>query len=71
MMLIRSLLPSHVHIMALTVIATRKLQFSVEGVLGMKNTVLVMIAPCKCNIMYAVGKFMSINETFSPLFWNV
>ena len=58
---------SHVHIMALTATATRKLQFSIEGILGMKKAVLVMISPCKPNIMYVVGNFISISETFSPL----
>ena len=53
--------------MALTATATRKLQFSIEGILGMKKAVLVMISPCKPNIMYVIGNFISISETFSPL----
>ena len=64
---IRSLLPQHVHVMALTATATRQLQVAVEGILGMKKAVVVMTPPCKANIMYAVGTFTSITETFSPL----
>jgi ATP-dependent DNA helicase RecQ len=53
--------------MALTATATRSLQVPVECTLGMKKAVVVMVPPCKPNIMYAVGTFKSIRETFSPL----
>lgn len=64
---IRSLLPQHVHVMALTATATRKLLIAVEGILGMKKPVVVSVPPCKANISYAVGTFTSIPETFSPV----
>ena len=54
--------------MALTATATRKLQVSVESILGMKNPASVIIVPCKPNIMYAVGIFKSVRETFAPIF---
>lgn len=65
---IRSLLPEHVNVMALTATATRKLQVAVESILGMHKPVLVTVPPCKENIMYGVGSFTSISETFSPVF---
>lgn len=53
--------------MALTATATRKLQKSVESILGMSRPIIVTVPPCKANIMYGVGTFKSIRETFSPL----
>ncbi len=64
---IRSLLPEHVNVMALTATATRKLQKCVEGILGMVDPVIVTTPPCKANIMYGRGTYKSIEETFSPL----
>ena len=64
---VRSLLPPNVHVMALTATATTKLQVSVESILGMKNPASVIIVPCKPNIMYAVGIFKSVQETFAPI----
>ena len=53
--------------MALTATATRKLQVSVESILRMKNPASVIIVPCKPNIMYAVGIYKSVRETFAPI----
>lgn len=53
--------------MALTATATRKLLKCVEGTLGMSEPVIISISPCKANIMYALGTYKSIKETFSPL----
>ena len=64
---VRSLLPLNVHVMVLTATATRKLQVSVESILGMKNPASVIIVPYKPNIMYAVGIFKSVRETFAPI----
>ena len=55
------------HVVALTSTATRKLQVSVESILGMKNPASVIIVPCKPNIMYAVSIFKSVRETFAPI----
>ena len=53
--------------MALTATATRKLQVAVEHILGMKRPALVSVSLCKANIMYGVGSFSSIGETFPPV----
>ena len=64
---IRSLIPNHVNVMALTATATRKLQSCIEDILGMNKPALVTITPCKANIMYGIGKYKTIIETFSPI----
>ena len=64
---IRSLIPDRVNVMALTATATRKLQKCIEDILGMNKPALITISPCKANIMYGVGKFKTITETFSPI----
>ena len=33
----------------------------------MNKPALITISPCKANIMYGVGKFKTITETFSPI----
>ena len=64
---IRSLLPHHVHIMALTATATASLRSSVSNILGMKKPVVIAVSPNKENIIYSVGKFTRVPETFRPL----
>ena len=53
--------------MALTATATRSLQKDIEDILGMKNPIVVALPPSRPNIMYAVGVFKSVEDTFSPL----
>ena len=64
---IRSLLPSGVPMMALTATATSKLRAEVASILGMTEELVVSISPCKENIMYCIGKFSTIPETFLPI----
>ena len=64
---LRSIIPSGIHIMALTATATKTLQLQVAVILGMQNPVIVAVSPCKPNIMYAVSIFNSIKETFKPI----
>ena len=60
---VRSLLPAHVNLLALTATATRSLRMDVPRLLGMRNE-LVSVSPCKANIMYAVAKFVSVQDSF-------
>ena len=64
---IRSVIPAGVNIMALTATATRALQHNVAEILGMWNPVTVAVSPCKVNIIYAVGTYTTLKETFAPL----
>lgn len=64
---VRSLLPPHVHIMALTATATRSLRTSVGNTLGMVRPVLVALSPCKKNLLYDINPFSTVSETFKPL----
>lgn len=61
---LRSLLPRHVKIMALTATATKQLRKSVITILGMKKTSVVSVSPHRQNIIYSVVKFKSMEETF-------
>ena len=62
---IRSLLPPDVKIMALT--ATKSVQSSVACTLGMENPVVIALSPCKTNIVYNVGRYTTVEDTFKPL----
>ena len=64
---VRSLLPSHVTMLALTATATSQLRLKVTQMLGLKDKCVVSLSPCKANILYAVNKFQSIPETFQPM----
>ena len=64
---IRSLLPFGVKIMALTATATKSVQSSVACTLGMEKPVVVALSPCKANIVYNVGRYTTVEDTFKPL----
>ena len=64
---IRSLLLHHVRVMALTATATKSVQSSVACTLGMDKPVTIALSPCKVNLVYNVGRFTSVSETFKPL----
>ena len=64
---IRSILPREVNVMALTATATHQLHLEVSRIIGMQNKLVVAISPIKSNIFYAIRKFVSIEETFSPI----
>ncbi len=64
---IRSLLPPSVKIMALTATATNAVRCSVTRTLGMDKPVAVALSPCKANLVYNVGKYTTVVETFKPL----
>ncbi|KAL5487077.1 hypothetical protein EMCRGX_G019636 [Ephydatia muelleri] len=64
---VRSLIPSHVHMMALTATATVSTRDTVISILGMKSPTIVSASPDKPNISYTVRDKGNIEETFSPL----
>ena len=63
---VRSLIPSHVHMMALTATATVSTRDTVISILGMKSPTIVSASPDKPNISYSVRDKGNI-ESFSPL----
>ena len=63
----RSLIPSHVHVMALTATATVATRDTVVKILGMNSPTIVSASPDKPNICYAVREKGNIEEVFSPL----
>jgi len=65
---VQSLLPQHVHILALTATATKSLCTSVANILGMvKQPITIALSPCKPNIIYNTGTYRTAIETFEPL----
>ena len=64
---LRSLVPSSVHMLALTATATRPIREEVIKVLGMKSPSIVAVSPCKPNIMYMVKSYDSIEEAFGTI----
>ena len=59
--------PHGVPVMALTATATKSLRYSVSKTIGMHMPKLITTNPCKSNIMYSIGKFKSVAETFVPV----
>lgn len=51
---LRSLVPSHVNLMALTATATKSLRLDVTRILGMKDPTLIATSPSRSNIKYVV-----------------
>ena len=64
---VRSLLPQHVNILALTATATKEVRIKVGNTLGMVRPVVVALSPCKKNLCYSVVAFTTVSETFKPL----
>ena len=64
---VRSILPQGINVMALTATATKAVRHSVSRTIGMRNPFVVAISPCKRNIMYSVGSFVSVEDTFKPV----
>ena len=64
---VRSLLPEHVEIMALTTTATKMVQTYVANTCSMKKPIVIALSPCKANLIYNIGSLTSIKQTFEPL----
>jgi len=66
--MVRSLIPQHVHVMALTATATKATRLAVCRVLGMPSPAIVYQVPNRVNIKYIVHTNPgTIEEAFSPL----
>ena len=50
--------------MALTATATKTLRVKVAEHIGLVKPLVIAVSPCKQNMMYAVSKFTTIEETF-------
>ena len=64
---VRSIVPDHVKMMALTATATVTTRASIIRSLDMQKPVLVYVPPLKDNIIYAVADKTPINRAFAPL----
>ncbi len=64
---VRSLLPPHVNIMAMTATATAKLRTDVSRLIGLRNELVVARSPSKLNITYTVEEFISIEKTLDEV----
>ena len=63
----RSLIPSHVNMMALTATATKSTRVQVCKLLGMVQAKVVSISPNRANIKYYVVTSSNIEDNFAPL----
>ena len=63
----RSLIPSHVNVMALTATVTKSTCVQVYKLLGMVQPKVVSISPNRKNIKYSVVVASNIEENFAPL----
>ena len=65
---VRSLIPSHVNVMALTATATKATRKAVVKRLSMKSPEIISITPDKPNVLYIVkDKPESIDEAMLPI----
>ena len=64
---VRSLIPTSVHVMALTATATRSDISFISRIVGLRNPFVITRVPVIPNLIYAVGLFKSIPETFQNL----
>jgi len=64
---VRSLIPQHVNILALTATATKEVRLNISRTLGLVRPVVIALSPCKKNLLYSVGTFTTVSETFKPL----
>ena len=63
----RSVIPSHVNMMALTATATKSTRVQVCKLLGMVQAKVVSISPNRANIKYYVVTSSNIEDNFAPL----
>ena len=59
---LRSILPSHVHMLALTATATHKTLQVVSQLLSLKDVVVVALSPSRPNIMYKVRPLEKLED---------
>lgn len=63
----RSLLPGGMNVMALTATAVSTLRATVSKIIGLQNPFVLSLSPCKRNLVYAVGKFTSVEDCLEPV----
>ena len=61
---VRSLIPSSVHVMALTATATSSDRIAVTQMIGLQNPYTLKQTPSKPNIVYDIGSFKAVPNTF-------
>ena len=61
---VRSLIPSSIHVMALTATATSSDRIAVMQMMGLHNPYTLKQAPSKPNIVYHIGSFKTVPDTF-------
>ena len=64
---VRSLIPDHVNVMALTATATKTLRSDVCKLLGVPDPHVVTVSPDKSNVILGVEAFDSLETTFRPV----
>ena len=64
---VRSLIPYHVNMMAMTATATTATRRRIISILGMRDPSVIAISPDKSNICYWVKKGVSVNDIVIPL----
>ena len=64
---VRSLIPSSVHVMALTATATSSDRIAVTQMIGLQNPYTLKQAPSKPNIVYHIGSFKTVPEPLNNL----
>ena len=64
---VRSVIPEHVNVMALTATATTSSRAEIIQSLDMQNPVIVSVPPIKDNIYYCVSEKSSISASLGPL----
>ncbi|KAL5489405.1 hypothetical protein EMCRGX_G018494 [Ephydatia muelleri] len=64
---VRSLIPSSVHVMALTATATSSDRIAVTQMIGLQNPYTLKQAPSKPNIVYQIGSFKTVPDTFKKI----
>ena len=55
------------NVLALTATATKSVRLSVSQIIGLINPYVLTRSPCKPNIIYAVGGFKTVEETFHQM----
>ena len=61
---VRSLIPSSVHVMALTATATSSDRIAVTQMIRLQNPYTLKQTPSKPNIVYHIGSFKAVPDTF-------
>ena len=53
--------------MAVTATTSKMLRCTVSKMIGLQDPFILSMNPCKKNLVYAVGKFRNIIDSFNPI----